>query len=209
MERNRDELKKALEGCTRSGCSDNETKDCPLKPYEDCTTRLATNALALITSQEQRIGELTEKSKNFEQAYDCMHSACLELSDKCDRLTEENEKLLTALANYDRQTDVRIAEEYYTAEAYEELREENERLRGERAKFFEYKHGTLVRNALVLTKNKKEFDDFCGAIKADTVRKMQERLNERFGTDSNRVFSNYNIHRYIDQITKEMLEGEK
>ena len=46
-------------------------------------------------------------------------------------LTEENEKLLTALANYDRQTEVRIAEEYYTAEAYEELREENERLRAE------------------------------------------------------------------------------
>ena len=45
--------------------------------------------------------------------------------------------------------------------------------------------------------------------KADTVRKMQERLNERFGTDSNRVFSNYNIHRYIDQIAKEMLEEFK
>ncbi len=46
------------------------------------------------------------------------------------------------------------------------------------------------------------------AIQVDAVRKMQERLHERFGADANRVYSNYNIHRYIDQIAKEMLEGE-
>ena len=40
--------------------------------------------------------------------------------------------------------------------------------------------------------------------KADTVREMQEELHRRFGDDANRVFSNYNIHRYIDQIAKEM-----
>jgi seryl-tRNA synthetase len=45
-------------------------------------------------------------------------------------------------------------------------------------------------------------------IQADTVRKMQEMLHERFKSDANLVYSNYNIHRYIDQIEKEMLEGE-
>ena len=42
------EIIKALECCTRSCCSDNETKDCSLKPFEDCSTRLASNALDLI-----------------------------------------------------------------------------------------------------------------------------------------------------------------
>ena len=50
-------------------------------------------------------------------------------------LTEENDRLSTALANYDRITEERIAEEYYTAEAYEELREENERLKASLAKY--------------------------------------------------------------------------
>lgn len=45
-------------------------------------------------------------------------------------------------------------------------------------------------------------------VRADTVRAMQEGLHGRFGDDANRVFSNYNIHRYIDQIAKEMLEGD-
>jgi hypothetical protein len=38
----------------------------------------------------------------------------------------------------------------------------------------------------------------------DAVRKMQEMLHERFGDDSNRVFSNYNIHRYIDQVAEQI-----
>lgn len=77
MELNAEQIKKELEG---------------LANFRTCPEYIK-NALALINSQEQRIGELTEKSKNFEQAYDCMHSACLELSDKCDRLTKENERL--------------------------------------------------------------------------------------------------------------------
>ena len=42
---------------------------------------------------------------------------------------------------------------------------------------------------------------------ADTVRKMQERLKKWFGDDLQRLYSNYNIHRYIDGAAKEMLEG--
>ena len=37
--------------------------------------------------------ELTEESKKWEEAYDCADSARRELSDRCDRLTEENERL--------------------------------------------------------------------------------------------------------------------
>ena len=39
------------------------------------------------------LAAVREESKKWEQAYDCMHSACRELSDTCDRLTEENERL--------------------------------------------------------------------------------------------------------------------
>ena len=53
-----------------------------------------------------------------------------------------------------------------------------------------------------------EYDKMEADIKADTVRKMQERLHERFKSDPNLVYSNYNIHRYIDQIAKGMLEGK-
>jgi hypothetical protein len=93
-----------------------------------------------------------------------------------------------------------------------QLTEENERLRGERAKFFEYKHGTLVRNALVLTKNKKEFDDFCGAIKADTVREMLQRIKDDAASIS--LLSNppkfmLEIREdALDQIAKEILEDK-
>ena len=74
-----------------------------------------------------------------------------------------------------------------------ELTEENERLKAQ--KYMAYPDGRI------------EMIPTVESVKADTVRKMQERLHERFGTDSNRVYSNYNIHRYIDQIAKEMLEG--
>ena len=57
-EMEKEQIIKALECCTRSGCSDNETKDCPLKPYEDCSTRLATDALALIKEQGEQIFKL-------------------------------------------------------------------------------------------------------------------------------------------------------
>jgi hypothetical protein len=79
------------------------------------------DALTIITSQEQRIKELAD----------------------------ENERLLTALARYDQQTEVRIAEEYYTAEAYEELREENERLKNI-CESYMLQYGTVVdKNVLI------------------------------------------------------------
>jgi Asp-tRNA(Asn)/Glu-tRNA(Gln) amidotransferase C subunit len=131
------------------------------------------NALALITSQEQRIKELTE----------------------------ENEKLLTALANYDRQTDVRIAEEYYTAEAYEELREENERLTADkdywknRAKESESEYHQAVKRGYNL-----------GAI--DYVGSFAERLKAETITiqDHTGKLGSVICVSTIDQIAKEMLE---
>lgn len=62
-----EEIKKTLECCTRLGCSDNETADCPLKAFEDCSTRLATNTLAYVTyleeSGEQQKAEIERLKK--------------------------------------------------------------------------------------------------------------------------------------------------
>ena len=87
---NKEEIIKALECCTRSGCSDNETKDCPLKPYEDCSTRLATDALAIIKAQDQKIFELENRIKENENGY-----AQTLFLEKCKNkdLVEKNERL--------------------------------------------------------------------------------------------------------------------
>lgn len=45
------------------------------------------------------------------------------------------------------------------------------------------------------------------ALKADTVRKMQERLHERFGDRA--AYTASHCHEAIDRIAEEMLEGEK
>ena len=108
-------------------------------------------------------------------------------------LTKENERLSTALANYDRQTEVRIAEDYYTAEAYDELREENERLKQLNDSYAEIEQGYIV------TGVKK--------VQADTVREMQKNLNELLHT----VPTVYNSHfrKLVAQVVERMLNEQQ
>ena len=63
------EIIKALECCTKLGCSDNETKECPLKPYEDCSRRLAINALDLINRQKAEVEKLQAFKSYFDELY--------------------------------------------------------------------------------------------------------------------------------------------
>lgn len=150
---NAEVVKKALECCILFGCSYNETKACPLKPYEDCTTRLVTNALALIASQEQdkeKLGLLID-----------------ELEKEKRELFEENKRLT----------------------------EENERLRADCVK---------GANALIeeIQKNR--------TIEADTVKEFAERLKANTITiqDHTGKLGSVVLVGTIDQIAKEMLEGE-
>lgn len=171
MELNAETVKKALECCTIG--------DCYPCPYGNigagCRDKMNGDALTLIF-------ELTEKSNNFEQAYDCMHSACRELSSKCDRLTEENEVWQMQL----------ISQEEKAGKAYYELACEVEDLRAENEK--------LAHSCTKLTQNLHE-------CKTDTVRKMQERLHSRKVSYGNITFRVVSIDE-IDQIAKEMLEGD-
>jgi DNA repair ATPase RecN len=126
---NAEQIKKALERCANEwhcGLCGFTEKECAL---------IKNSALALITSQEQRIKELAEENER-------LHASCTELTQCCTKL-----------------------ETLYKIEC-------------------------------------KRVD----TVKADTVRKMQERLMEKLYS----VPTVYNAHfgRMIDQIAKEMLEGD-
>ena len=108
-------------------------------------------------------------------------------------LTEENDRLSTALAEYEHKTNIRISEEYVHNEAYEELREENERLKLE----------VSLRNLLIADAPVR-FEE----MKADTVKKMQESIKNRLTeTYGDLPHTNCFINA-VDRIAKEMLEGD-
>ncbi len=91
------EIIKALECCTKLGCSDNETKECPLKPYEDCSRRLAINSLILINRQKAEI-------ENYKHLDTILHTAIdiLAANIKSEAIREfaENLKSLVNRKNY-------------------------------------------------------------------------------------------------------------
>lgn len=180
MELNAETVKKGLECCTR-GRKSKEDRPCLDCPYNECNIVggtserqvkgtcqgwLMKDALALVTSQEQRIGAQ-------------------------DMTISELRKLLEK-ANHD-------ADRY--AVKIKELTEENERLR-ENNIFLNATIGKNAQQALEVTLEEIE------KAKADTVRKMQERLKMYFGT----YVLGYKIPltealKAVNQIAKEMLEG--
>ena len=92
---NAEQIKKALECClttSEGDCSEcgyrGKTRSC----FLTCTNCLISDALALITLQEQRIKELTEKNA-------IQTIAAIELDKQVQRLTEENERLRAEIDN--------------------------------------------------------------------------------------------------------------
>lgn len=84
MERN--DIIKALECCSRSGCSDNETRDCPLKNDEYCASTLPQYALALIKELTVELEAMRCAANSYK-----MHNK---------KLTEENERLRGILLQF-------------------------------------------------------------------------------------------------------------
>lgn len=58
-----------------------------------------------------------------------------------------------------------------------------------------------------LTEENETLNIRCQTMRVDTVKKMQERLNERFKTDTYSKYSGAGVVMVIDQIAKDMLEG--
>ena len=176
-----------------------------------------------LLAERSRLTEELQKLKKVKYIFSTVDYCADDLAKALEenkRLTEENERILTALANYDRQTDVRIAENYYTVEAYEELREENESLHTsctelaqkcaslneENERLKKDNEYVLMQHAFQRRPSDDCWNDVIEKTKADTVKKMQERLIAEFRKDDR---MNYYIRMTLDQIAKEMLEGEK
>lgn len=85
MKYNADAIVKALKCCNVP--SGRACSECPYHEMgAECRTKRNKDAVEFIL-------ELIEESHKWQEAYDCIDSACRELSSKCDELTEENEKL--------------------------------------------------------------------------------------------------------------------
>lgn len=90
---NAEEVKEALERCTSPDRNCDCGYDCSYGDLISCTQLLMANALALINSQEQRIGELAQANEQLSESYDHLEKTKDELLSERSRLTEENERL--------------------------------------------------------------------------------------------------------------------
>ena len=191
-ELNSENVKKALRICWDTTCS-----DCEFDNNCGGHWQVLENAEALINSYEQKIKELTEERTD--------HITMLLAKDvTIQKLTDEIADLKAIAEQYQKQFE----------DCYEEkarLTEENERLRAENAKYEAENHEEFNKWLKLEEATKRHhaelFEEAKIAVKEDTVRKMQERLNESFNSHS------YNcrdcIKSKVDQIAKEMLEDIK
>ena len=167
--------------------------DCVYRKYDglECHRIVAREALALINSYEQKIKELTQANEQLSESYDHLEKTKDELLSERARLTEENE-------NLSKKCDLRERDHNVTLDLLYKAEAENERLKESNA-------GFALAHLLDVAPNADCWDEVIKQAKADTVRKMQERLSEQF---HDRVaYTRSYVHDTIDQIAKEMLEG--
>lgn len=194
MELNAKTVKKALECCfineDCTGCHFWE-KD---NRRDDCLQQAVKDALALITSQEQRIGEqdivISELRKKLEKAsHDADRYAV-----KIKELTEEAESLKQAMEH----------EHASFMETFGEWDDKCQRLTEE--------NEMLIEDNEIKSQKRANIFEIANAYergKADTVREIQVRLAQSIGTYTDKSFVYVTaMFRLLDQITKEMLEGK-
>lgn len=162
---------------------------------------LARNALALIK-------QLTQAHEMLSESYDALEKTKDELLAERSRLAEVNALQTITLIEFDKQV--------------QRLTEENERLRVElrdeiakgemcaevikrQDKEKEIMHESFVKLETLYKIERKRVD----TIKADTVREMQERFTKEFDRMHKSNFLTVEVRQWIiDQIAKEMLEGD-
>ena len=137
--------------------------DCVYRKYDglECHRIVAREALALINSQERRIGKLAEEVEDLKVTLLARTMALTTLKAVKKDLTEENERL----------------QKY---------------------------------NAVLIEDNHILSSECIPMAKADTVREMQERLRQSFDNtvDHASIYTESQVLFVIDQIAKEMLEGD-
>lgn len=205
---NVEQVKKALECCYMQGLE--HTENCPECPYTDlypnCTEYLGKDAFALIKSQEQRIKELTDELTRKETEYNELYELCesYRLDNESVRRRMQHlcqSKFIASFDEVDRKTKEykrNIAEADILIGVKEQYKIENIALSAE----IEW----------LTNENKrlnKLLDDKCDRCiereRADTVRKMQERLKAE--CNKYLLHSTIMLRYHIDKIAKEMLEG--
>ena len=189
---NAEQVKTALGDCLAGDC-----EPCAYRKIFDCRDSMCFDALALINSQEQRIGELEKRLRYLLQSktiaeYDEVDIRTKEyvkdihsLDANIKELTEENAEVK---ANWQKLKDSHES-------ACEECRAEFKRLTEENEEYLD-----TIASLEIYLEN----------AKANTVREMQERLDKHFCHDPAFLGVEQRlIMGAIDQIAKEMLGGEK
>jgi chromosome segregation ATPase len=192
------------------------------------------NIISLIKELTEEL-ETLKKAKYIYATVDYCADDLAEALEEIKKLTEENDRLSTALAEYEYKTNIRISEEYVHNEAYEDLREENERLQAEITHLEGHRESDIktVKNLKAENERLKELNKQLdtdifnsemnldglqyeldllkqekSVVVADTVKKMQESIKNRLTeTYGDLPHTNCFINA-VDQIAKEMLEGE-
>lgn len=190
MELNAEKVKKALE--IHTGILDMPCEECPYNcdaHDEICLDVLAADALALINSQEQRIGELAEEVEDLKVTLLARTMALTTLKAVKKELTEDKEKLGYLI-------DELVKEKRELWEENKKLTEENERLKAQ--KYYIHSDDRI------------EMIPTVESVRADTVRKMQERLKADAVTIQDHTGKLGVVVGVgnIDDVAREMLEGE-
>lgn len=195
MELNAEQIKKALECCPNRSCG----VDCPYYEAEICTLEIMRDALALINSYEQRIKELeadceqwrsdwAENQARWEIAYDELDKEKHNIELTLVGVMFFVDKWLNGAELEKDEVNRAITMREKTLQIVEKLTEENERLRD-----------TAYRLECEVHRER-----------ADTVRKMQERLTKEFDRLHKNNFMTAEVRQWIiDQIAKEMQGEEK
>ncbi len=141
------------------------------------------NALALITSQEQKIKELTDEYESMAKSVVEADELIRKLRADKKKLTEENERLRA------QNQTLEIKNKDFKYRIYELSRDNEE---------WEHENKDLECDNDMLRERITE-------VKAETVRKMHSEIKERCIKGG--IYPAF-VARTIDQIAKEMLEGE-
>lgn len=227
MELNAEQIKKALE-CFHQRILNTDLAE---KVTEGEMMSII-NALALITSQEQRIEELEAECKQWRSDWEKYQKRWEIAYDELDKEKHDIElTLVGVMFSVDKWLDGAeleldevnraITMREKTLRIVEKLTEENERLKSEVSVKRKLLDKAEVRIDCLEEVNKVLQADICNAtmnlehitkendrVKADTVRKMHERLKDGINEKEYTHNTGYLIW-LIDQIAEELLEGEK
>ena len=195
----REQIIKALECCFLS--NEHQEEECDRCPFEECPHTICQNLLAYHSLS--LIKELTEERKDFEIRALRAEKEATKYKDRYETEKQAREQLSESYDHLEKTKDELLAER-------SRLTEENERLKNS-ITFQVVMPDEKMEKIKAESLKRVELD--VKECRADTVKKMQERLKAEFNDCCRYVSGNreYFIvgEELVDRIAKEMLEEEK